>query len=324
MRLPIPEGVIFMLLSKPKMTFTKRVFENELEIPIESLAFMVLGRIVRYQPAKLNAPTIFTATINPALIDEIHRMLTKAIITPRTQLPPHLVPLAELSHHFYISMAPPAGPTSYSASQHVPPTHMGGTATPQQHASLMGGGAQPPIHANMGGSPVPSQVYQYHHTVVSPSPSASPSDVPSYVHVSPPQSVTQGNPSSTSLSLSVIPDELSVATVLDTSCHPTRAMNHMVLNMTAPLVPQVLALAPLAPAKMLPPLNDTQGFPKWLLKVRAILHVKRWNGITTQNTESLAYESLSSELCMLLINCLDGDMLVPPRFQIKPSSCCTT
>jgi hypothetical protein len=69
-----------------------------------------------------------------------------------------------------------------------------------------------------------------------------------------------------------------------------------------------LALAPLAPATILPPLNDTQGFPKWLLKVQAILHVKRLNGITNQNTESLALESLSSELYMLLINCLNDDM----------------
>jgi hypothetical protein len=88
-------------------------------------------------------------------------------------------------------------------------------------------------------------------------------------------------------------------------------MNHMVLNMAAPPVPQVLTPPPLAPATMLPPLNDTQCFPEWLLKVRAILHAKRWNYITTQNTESLAYELLSSEFYMLLINCLDGDMLEP-------------
>jgi hypothetical protein len=98
--------------------------------------------------------------------------------------------------------------------------------------------------------------------------------------------------------------------MLDTG-HPTSAMNRMVLIMMAPLVAQVLAPVPLAPAMMLPPLSDTQGFPKWLLKVRAILHAKRWNGITTRNTESIAYESLSSELYMLLINCPDGDMLKP-------------
>jgi hypothetical protein len=98
--------------------------------------------------------------------------------------------------------------------------------------------------------------------------------------------------------------------MLDTG-HPTIAMNRMVLNMTATSVAQVIAPVPLAPAMMLPLLNDTQGFPKWLHKVRAILHAKRWNGITTHNNESLAYESLSSELYMLLINCLDGDMLEP-------------
>jgi hypothetical protein len=98
--------------------------------------------------------------------------------------------------------------------------------------------------------------------------------------------------------------------MLDT-CHPTSAMHRMVLNMTAQPVSQVLAPAPLAPAKMLPPLNDTQGFPKWLLKVQSILHAKRWDGITTQKTESLAYESILSQLYMLLINCLDRDMLEP-------------
>jgi hypothetical protein len=154
-------------------------------------------------------------------------------------LPPHLTPPAEMSHHFDIPMTPPAGPSSYSASHHVPPTHMGGTATSQQHTSLIRGGAHPPFHANMGDSPAPSQVYQYHHPAMSPSPSACPSDVPSYVHVLPPQSVTKCNPSSTSSSFSVIPDEGSVATMLDTY-HPTSAINHMVLNMTAPPVPQVL------------------------------------------------------------------------------------
>jgi hypothetical protein len=92
-----------------------------------------------------------------------------------------------------------------------------------------------------------------------------------------------------------------------TTGHTTSAMNRMVLNMMAPSVAQVLAPVPLTLAMMLPPLNDTQGFPKWLLKVQAILQAKRWNGITTQNNESLAYDS--SELYMLLINCLDGDML---------------
>jgi hypothetical protein len=162
----------------------------------------------------------------------------------------------------------------------------------------------------MGGSPYPSQVYQYHHPAMSPPPSASPNNVPSYVHVSGPQLVTQGNPSSTSSSFSVTPDEGSVATMLDTG-HPTSAINRMVLNMTAPSFAQVLAPVPLSPAMMLPPLNDTQCFTKWLLKARAFLHAKRWNGITTQITESLAYESLSSELYMLLINCMDGDMLEP-------------
>jgi hypothetical protein len=94
-----------------------------------------------------------------------------------------------------------------------------------------------------------------------------------------------------------------------TTGHTTSAMNRMVLNMMAPSVAQVLAPVPLTLAMMLPPLNDTQGFPKWLLKVQAILQAKRWNGITTQNNESLAYDS--SELYMLLINCLDGDMLEP-------------
>jgi hypothetical protein len=93
----------------------------------------------------------------------------------------------------------------------------------------------------------------------------------------------------------------------------------MVLTMTAPLVAQVPAPALLAPATMLPPLNDTQSFTKWILKVRAILHAKRWNGITTHNTESLTCESLSSELYMLLINFLDGDML-EPYIQSGPTS----
>jgi hypothetical protein len=71
---------------------------------------------------------------------------------------------------------------------------------------------------------------------------------------------------------------------------------------------------------MLPPLNDTRNFPKWLLKVQAILHAKRWNGITTQKNESLAFYSFLSELYMLLINCLDGDMR-EPYIQGGPSSC---
>jgi hypothetical protein len=45
----------------------------------------------------------------------------------------------------------------------------------------------------------------------------------------------QGNPSSTSLSFLVIPDEGSVVTMLDTGC-PKSAMNRMVLNMTDPSV----------------------------------------------------------------------------------------
>jgi hypothetical protein len=126
----------------------------------------------------------------------------------------------------------------------------------------------------------------------------------------PPQSVTQGNPRSTSSSFLVIPDEGSVATMLYTG-HPTSAMNLMVLNMTAPLVAQALAPAPLAPATMLPPLNDAQCFPKWLLKVQSILHVKSWNGITTHNTGSLACELLLYDLYILLISFLDGDMLKP-------------
>jgi hypothetical protein len=139
-----------------------------------------------------------------------------------------------------------------------------------------------------------------------------------YVHVLAPQLVTQGHPSSTSLSFSVIPDEGSVATMLDTG-HPTSTMNRMVITMSAPPVPRGLAPAPLAPVTMLPPLNDTQGFPKWLLKVRAILHAKRWNGIINQNTESLVFELLLSELYMLLINCLDGD-IIEPYIQAGPAS----
>jgi hypothetical protein len=41
----------------------------------------VLGSIVGYQPVILNAPTIFSAVVNPALIDEVHRTLIKVIIT---------------------------------------------------------------------------------------------------------------------------------------------------------------------------------------------------------------------------------------------------
>jgi hypothetical protein len=126
--------------------------------------------------------------------------------------------------------------------------------------------------------------------------------------MSPAPAVTQGNPSSTSSLFSVILDEGSVASMPDTGC-PTSVMNRMVLSMMAPSVTP--APAPLAPCLMLPPLNDTQGFPKWLFKVRVILHANRWNGITTQYNESLAYESLSSELYMLLVNCLDGDMIEP-------------
>jgi hypothetical protein len=40
-------------------------------------------------------------------------------------LPSHLTPPADMSHHFDIPMAPPAGPSSYSALHHVPPTYMG-------------------------------------------------------------------------------------------------------------------------------------------------------------------------------------------------------
>jgi hypothetical protein len=178
---------------------------------------------------------------------------------------PPLAPPAVLAHQFDLSMAPPAGPSRSPAVHLVPPTYIGGTATPQQHLSLMGGGTQQPFHADTGG-PVPSQGHQYHHPALSRSPSARPSDVPSYVHVSvpqsvthdnpyvhvsPPQSVTQGHPSSTSSSFSVIQDEGSVATMIDTG-HPTSAMNRMMLSMEVPPVPQGLALAPIDPATMLP------------------------------------------------------------------------
>jgi hypothetical protein len=88
-------------------------------------------------------------------------------------------------------------------------------------------------------------------------------------------------------------------------------MNRIVVTMMAPLVSPATAPDPLAPATMLPLLTNTQGFPKWILKVCDILHAKRWNGITAQHTKSPAYESLSSEIYMLLINCLDGDMIEP-------------
>jgi hypothetical protein len=118
-----------------------------------------------------------------------------------------------------------------------------------------------PYHTNMGGSPAPYQVYQCHHPAMYQAPSASPRDVPSYVHVSASQSVTQCNPSSTSSSFSVIPDEGILSTMPDTG-HPTSAMNRIVLTMTDLSVTQVPVPAPLTPATMLPPLNDTQGFPK--------------------------------------------------------------
>jgi hypothetical protein len=188
----------------------------------------------------------------------------------------------------------------------------------------MAGGTQPPFHADMGVLPhlkgisttiqpcldPHQQAPVMSHQMSMSHPPQSVTHGNSYVHVSTPQSVTQGHPSSISSSFSVIQDEGSVATMIDTY-HPTSAMNLMMLSMEVPPVPQGLALATLAPATMLPPLNDTQDFTKWLLKVRAILHANHWNGITNQNTDSLAFESLSSELYMLLINCLDGDMLEP-------------
>jgi hypothetical protein len=106
--------------------------------------------------------------------------------------------------------------------------------------------------------------------------------------------------------------------MLDTG-HPTSATNRMVLTMMAPSVAPDLAPGPLSPATMLPPLTETQGFAKLLVNVPVILHAKRWNGITTQHTESPADRSLSSELYMLLINYLDGDM-IEPNIQGGPSS----
>jgi hypothetical protein len=105
-------------------------------------------------------------------------------------LPPHLTsPLQQrcpITSTFQWRLQP-AHPVTQRRTMSLPHTWGGGgTVTPQQHTNLMGGGVQPPFHANMGGSPAPSQVYQYHHPAMYPYPSASPSDVPSYVHVSPP------------------------------------------------------------------------------------------------------------------------------------------
>jgi hypothetical protein len=76
----VTRRVVFLLPSKPKTTFTKRVFSNELVIPLESLAFLVFGSIVGCQYVTLNAPIIFAATVNAALINEVHRTFINAII----------------------------------------------------------------------------------------------------------------------------------------------------------------------------------------------------------------------------------------------------
>jgi hypothetical protein len=193
--------------------------------------------------------------------------------TPFTPLPssrdvPSLRPLDDAANRpiKLLSVAP--------CPSHIP----GGTATPHHNTSLVGGGPPPPFHANMG-------VVQPHPkcicTTILPCPQP-PQQAPAMSY-----HMSMSWPTST-LFL-VIPDEGSMATMMDTG-HPTITMNCMVLHMTVPSVAQVLAPAPLAPATMLPPLNETQGVCKWLLEVQAILHAKCWNGITTQNTESLAYE----------------------------------
>jgi hypothetical protein len=168
------------------------------------------------------------------------------------KLPSHLTHPAEMSHRFGTLMAPQAGPSSYSASHHVPSTYMGGTATSHHHASLMGGGALSSFHINMGVSPAPIPSVSVAPSCHAPTPLNKPQQCTIIcLCIAPPQSVTQCNPSSTSSSFLVIPYEGSVATMLDTG-HPTSATNRMVLNMTAPLVTQVLAPAPLAPTTMLP------------------------------------------------------------------------
>jgi hypothetical protein len=134
-----------------------------------------------------------TRSLHPPVGSMAHwkqRWMSHSLGQPRVGRPPQdttppLAPPAVLAQKIDLSMAPPAGPSRSPALHLVPPTYMGGTATPQKHPSLMGCVTQPPFHVDMGG-PVPSQGHQYHHPALSRSPSASPSDVPSYVHVSPP------------------------------------------------------------------------------------------------------------------------------------------
>jgi hypothetical protein len=81
---------------------------------------------------------------------------------------------------------------------------------------------------------------------------------------------------------------------------------------TTQLTPVALALAVAqAPATPFPALTETDHSPKWILKVRVLLHAKRWSGINHQMTDPPSFADLSSDFYVMPINCLEGDMLEP-------------
>jgi hypothetical protein len=94
--------------------------------------------------------------------------------------------------------------------------------------------------------------------------------------------------------------------------HPAAALAQLMTSMMIQTPPDALApVVALSPVPQFPALTNSKQFPKWTLKVRALLHTKRWAGINHQVDETPGFADLSSDLYVMLINCLDGDMLEP-------------
>jgi hypothetical protein len=60
-----------------------------------------------------------------------------------------------------------------------------------------------------------------------------------------------------------------------------------------------------------PVITEAKQFPKWILRVRPRLHAKRWKGIVHQVADTPPFTDISYDLYVLLIICLDRDMLEP-------------
>jgi hypothetical protein len=92
--------------------------------------------------------------------------------------------------------------------------------------------------------------------------------------------------------------------------HPATSLTQVMTSMTTqstPVAPDPAAAH--TPDTPSPALTETKHFSKWILKVRALFHVKRRSRINHQVAETPSFADLSSDLYVMLINCLDRDML---------------